>query len=376
MSAHNTTKSITPEWQLLRLITLGLVKDDEQSEFEQLVCRSDLRWGEILEQSIRHKLIELLAYELEKAELWDALPGVLGEHLRETLRISRHRIKIYRQAAVEIAATLREWGVRVACTKGIVLEQILYDGKGQRPLGDIDFMISPEDGKTVTAALNHLGYEHGYLDQSTGKIKSFTRRGLIGYSLNPDHLPAFVKNVDDPVLTHVHADFACSLTWTQCQYQIPMSEVLADIEFIDVPGGVIPALNPHYQFIFTILHLLREAWVLTWVDLGQDVNLVKFADVIRFWQRFNDGFATAEFRRLLRDLQIEEAVAWVLVHTDRTFGMNIAEKLQLEGKVSEDFLASGSPRGGQQVRWRGTMSDRLQSKNRRDLLVQSREFEN
>jgi hypothetical protein len=376
VSAHVTIESPNPEWRLLKLVTSGLVTGEQQSEFEQLLRGSNLRWGEILEQSIRHKVIELLGYEIDRAELWDAVPGMIGEHFRATLRMNRYRIAVYRRAALEIIAVLKEPGVRVACTKGIVLEQTLYDGKGQRPIGDIDFMINPEDGKTVTAVMHDLGFEHGYLDQSTGKIKSFTRRDLIGYSLNPDHLAPFFKNLDDPLLMHVHADFACSLTWTQCRYQIPVSEALADLKSVAVPGGVLPCLNLHYQFIFTLLHLLREAWVLNWVDLGQDVNLIKFADVIRFWQRFQDQLATEEFHRLLCELKIEEPVAWVLVHLDRTFGMNVIEMLQLEGKVSEDFLASGSPRGGQQVRWRGTMSDRLQSKNRRELLVQSRELEN
>jgi len=377
VASHSAAaKRVTPEWRLLELTTLGLTAEDQTKEFERLVRGDKLNWGDILDQAIRHKVISLLAHQIGETGLWDAVPSKLGEHLRETLRVCRYRVKVYREAAVVIAATLREHGVRVACTKGIVLEQTVYDGKGQRFFGDIDFMICPEDGEKVTDALHRLGYVNGYLDQTSGKIQSFTRRDLIAYRLNPDHLPAFVKTLDDVVMPHVHVDFACSLTWTQCKYQAPVSEALADVPLIEVPGTngrTIPSLNLHYLFIFTVLHLFREAWVLNWIDLGQDVNLIKFGDVIRLWTRFREQLATNEFRRLLQRVQLEEPIAWVLVHADRTFGVGMAKALDLDKKVTEDFLASGSPRGGQQIRWHGTMLDRLQARDRRNLLTRTAE---
>jgi hypothetical protein len=360
------------EWRILELAALGLSDDNERAEFESLADRHDLHWGEVLDQAIRHKLLHLLGYHITEETHCTSVPPMLSEHMRETLRVSRQRVSLFRQAAADIAATLHDRGARVACTKGIVLESTLYGGRGARPLGDMDFMVSADDGRTVTAVMSEMGFLNGYLDRATGTIESFTRQDLIGYHLNPDHLPPFIKNLNDPVTPHVHVDFACSFTWTNCPYQVPLSEGLKEIAQVELPatsGRTIPALNTQYLFIFTVLHLFREAYVSKWIDLSQDVNLMKFGDVIRSWRKWRNELDTDAFRLLLRVLQIEQPMGWVLVHADRTFDTTMASALGLHRQVSEEFLSSGGSRAGRQIRWRGTMLERLQTKNRKDLLV-------
>jgi hypothetical protein len=240
---------------------------------------------------------------------------------------------------------------------------------------DIDFMIKPQDGEAVTSIMKGMGYKLGYHDWRTGDIHSFTRPELISYRLNPDHLPGFVRTTDDPVVSHIHVDFACSFTWTQCEYQVAVSEALSEISYQSVPGltdRVIPVLKAHYQFIFTVLHLFREAWKDKWLDLEQDVNLIKFVDVLRLWQSGQYTLNTDDFRKVLEYWQIVEPVAWVLVHLDRTFGTSVAEVLGIDKRVSQDFLNSaGAPEGRNTRRWRGTMRDRLQARSRRELFAET-----
>jgi hypothetical protein len=359
------------EWRILELAALGPESDDERTEFAALSSRPDLHWGEVLDQAIRHKLLHLLSYYVTEGANCTFVPPMLSEHMRETLRVSRQRVSLFRQAAVKIAATLHDRGVRVAGTKGIVLESTLYGGRGARPLGDMDFMVSAENGAAVTAVMGEMGFVNGYLDRATGKIESFSRRDLIGYRLNPDHLPPFIQKLDDPVTPHLHVDFACSFTWTHCPYEVPLSEGLKELTSVELPGAgqTLPALNPQYLFIFTVLHLFREAYVSMWIDLSQDVNLMKFGDVIRSWRKWRSELDTNAFRQLLRELQIEEPMGWVLVHTDRTFGTTMATALGLDRQMSEEFLSSSGAHGGHPVRWRGTMLERLQTRNRKALLV-------
>jgi hypothetical protein len=360
------------EWRLLELVSLGLDGEDDVVEFEKIIGDARLNWGEVLDQAVRHKVIHLLARTVATRNAGGTLPRFLGQHLAELLRVNRHRLRLYRQEALDVTQALTRGGVRVACTKGIALESTVYDASGERYMVDIDFMLRPEDGERATSVMKELGYDLGYPDHRTGRIHTFTRRELIAYRLNPDHLPPFVRVLDDAIVPHLSADFACSLTWTRCEHQVSMDEVLADVVHQPLPGltgRTLPVLTPAYQFIFTILHLFREAWKDEWLDLEQDVNLSKFADVLRLWRAYREPLAAPEFRSLLERSGIVDPVAWVLVHLDRTFGTSVAKTLGIDTRVSEAFLHSAGAPGGRGRRlWRGTMRDRLQTRRRRDLF--------
>ena len=97
------------------------------------------------------------------------------------------------------------------------------------------------------------------------------------------------------------------------------------------------------------------------------MNLRKFADVMRLWQRHRAELQGGELRQLLEDYDLMLPVLWVLEHLDRSFGAGfetgfetgIVASLGLSGRVTEDWLAStGSARGGVQF-WSGTMRERL-----------------
>lgn len=374
MSAASSRAIGSSEWRVLELLALGISSESDAAEFDALIALPGLGWGEVLDNAIRHKVLHLLADQLTQPGRSGIAHAMICEHLRETLRVSQRRAVIYRDTAYEIASRLEKRGIPVACTKGIVLESSLYGGNGSRFLGDIDFMIDARHGEEVTETLATMGFRNGYLDRASGKINSLTRRDLIAYRLNPDHLPPFIREFEDPVVPHIHVDFACSFTWTSSPYQLPVVRGLANLATLKLPGPegrTVPALNTAFLFIFTVLHLFREAYVSTWLDLGQDVNLMKFGDVVRSWRKWRSELATDAFRQLLEELAIDQPVGWVLVHTDRTFGLDIARTLGLENSVSEEFLKSGASRSGQEIRWRGTMLDRLQAANRRELLVQN-----
>jgi Uncharacterised nucleotidyltransferase len=364
---------VHPEWRLLELVTLDLASDGDRTEFEEIIGNSHLNWGEVLDQALRHKVLHLLTDTVAARNCWASLPRFLSEHLRDLLRINRHRLRLYREAAADVTEALARRGLRVACTKGIALESTVYKGSGARYMVDIDFMIRPEDGEAATAVMQDLGYVPGYYDWRSGGIHTFTRRELIAYRLNPDHLPPFIRVIDDAIVPHLDADLACSLTWTQCEHQIDMADALSEVIHQPLPGladRMIPVLTPHYHFIFTILHLFREAWKDEWLDLEQDVNLIKFADVVRLWRAHQETLMAPDFRTLLEHWGIVEPVGWVLVHLDRTFGTDLATRLGIDTRIGQEFLNSaGAPGGRARRMWRGSMRDRLQARRRRNLFA-------
>ena len=61
----------------------------------------------------------------------------------------------------------------------------------------------------------------------------------------------------------------------------------------------LPCFRPTYQFLFTVLHLFREAWLQKFVDFGSDVGLMKFGDVIRLVDRDRDELTDGELLRIM-----------------------------------------------------------------------------
>ena len=109
------------------------------------------------------------------------------------------------------------------------------------------------------------------------------------------------------------------------------------------------------------------------MSVGKDVNLSKFADVIRLWRVHGESMRRAGLTNRLEEFGLIEPVVWVLEHLDRTFGSSIVREINLQGRVSEEYLASARASGGRLHQWKGTMRERLQCKDRHKLFADARE---
>jgi hypothetical protein len=131
-----------------------------------------------------------------------------------------------------------------------------------------------------------------------------------------------------------------------------------------MPGVGLPCFRPIYQFLFTVLHLFREAWLQKFVDFGTDVGLMKFGDVIRLIDQNRNELTDGELLRITQSHRVTDAVAWVLRHLDETFQTRTLELLAVEKHGDEELLAS-QMQSSAYVRASGqSMRERLQSKTR------------
>jgi hypothetical protein len=196
------------------------------------------------------------------------------------------------------------------------------------------------------------------------------RREEISSRLNPDHLPKLAREIDQPGTRLINIDVANSLTWTKSPFDVPVEEALEDPVEQPVPGmpGVsLPCFRPMYQFLFTVLHLFREAWLQKFVDFGNDVSLMKFGDVIRLIDRDRNELTDGELLRIMEAHGVTDAVAWVLGHLDKTFHTHTLELLALEKHGDEELLAAQMRSSGYVGAWGQSMRERLQSKTRATL---------
>jgi hypothetical protein len=357
------------EWDLLELLCRGVRTGEEEAEVRRLV-KSGPHWGTVLEHALRHRMLSMLAFELDRLGVLDATPLRVSEHLLSVLAHNRYRRQIWYAELGRVTGALAAVEVPTTVRKGGAYESSIYGGNGSRWLGDIDLLVSPADAETAARTLADLGYESGLYDFGTDRVRPFDRAELIRYRLSPDHLPTSSLRTGDPLVPVLEVDCAMSLTWSRGPYHVPVQDVLASREafVVDGPPPVV-ALRaaPVFQFLDTVLHLFREAWFEWWLDKEQDVDLMKFGDVLRLYRAYEDEFANDRLQNLITSYGVVEPVAWVLEHLDRTFGTGSVARLGLEGHTTEAFLASAAATGPETAVWNADMRARLHSTNRRGL---------
>jgi len=354
-------QSLGPEWTILELLARGIVDDAERQTVRDLLLSQTLDWGELLEQALRHKMLPMLAHHIISEGLRFDVPMSIYLHLESALEWNRSQIDVFRRETVRVAQGLAGHGIHFVVTKGMTFESTLYGSLGTRHMNDIDFMIAPPDREAVMSGMQELGFRPFF-----GWAKD-ARREEISSRLNRDHLPKLAREIDQPGTRIINIDIANSLTWTKSPFDVPVEEALANpVEqpVPNMPGVSIPCFRPVYQFLFTVLHLFREAWLQKFVDFGTDVGLMKFGDVIRLIDRDRYELTDGELLRIMQTRRVTDAVAWVLRHMDETFQTRTQELLALEKYGDEKLLASQMQSSAYVGAWGQSMRERLQSKAR------------
>lgn len=362
-----------PEWAILELICLDKVVPDFEKEIIRVIDKNIIDWGELLDQAIRHKLLPTLAYHIIKLFYTSSspfpkppIPNLIGWHLYTALNGNRLRINIDKREIIEIINEFNKNKIPICATKGITLVESVHYGDGRRNVStDIDFLINPKHMIEASKIMASLGYTSGYFDMSKNDIMPHSRQDQILYKMNPDHLLPFVRLTNDIMWKYTEVDFSNSFTWHDSTFSIPIEDAFEQLEFMNLEGYTtkIPKLSSQFEFIFVCLHLYREAWFKRNIELEQDVNLMKFFDVIQLFHQNQSEINNVQFKKLLKKYKIENQILWVLEHTDTVFGTSIVESLNLGIILEEEFLYSAFISGNVSRKWKGTMKDRLHNKN-------------
>lgn len=354
-------QSLGPEWTVLELLARGIADGSEGQMARDLLMADHLDWGELLEQALRHKMLPTLAHHVISSGLRFDVPTSIYIHLESALEWNRYQMEVFRRETVRVAHGLAGRGIQFVVTKGMTFESTLYDGLGTRHMNDIDFMIAPRDREAVMSVMQGLGFRPFF------EWAKDPRREEISSRLNRDHLPKLMRTIDQPGTRIINIDVANSLTWTKSPFDVPVEEAIENPVELPVPGlpGLsVPCFRPIYQFLFTVLHLFREAWLQKFVDFGSDVSLMKFGDVIRLIDRNRNELADGELLRVMEAHNVTHPVAWVLRRMNETFNTRTLELLALEKYGDEELLASQMQSSAYVGTWGQSMRERLRSKAR------------
>jgi hypothetical protein len=122
----------------------------------------ELFWAGVLDLAVRHRLGEFL-YVRRAATLradWPAAARATTRrwYVENSLRNTRFHAELTR-----VATALREDGLAPVLLKGGALLLTVYDDPGERPFGDLDLLVRPDELEAAAAVMRRLGYR---LDQA------------------------------------------------------------------------------------------------------------------------------------------------------------------------------------------------------------------
>ncbi|MFF5563242.1 nucleotidyltransferase family protein [Streptomyces sp. NPDC012623] len=348
-------------WSFVELLATHQGLDTPPDERAELIKRPDFDHGRLVEQAMRHGLLAALAAFLNRHGLRRDLPARLRAPVMSALRYNEYHAHFLTTEAARLAATLADAGVTLAFTKGVVLQNSLYDVPGIRNFNDIDLMIAPADRESVRAALLDAGFTASTdFDPGTKALRPLARSDELMYRLSPDHWPHFHRLTGDLCVPDVAVDVANSLTWHGSEWQVPMDAVMDGVVPTAVTDEVtVPTLSPVHTFLFLCLHVFREGWTVR-TARRKDVSLAQFVDILRHWTQqppeIRAAVATAVGAYGLAD-----PIAWVGAHTDTLFGSRIVEELELAAHAGPEWLASAGGGPGRRLVWSGDIRERLRT---------------
>ncbi len=355
------------EWIILEKITKG---DAEDTQLIKDLFSYEINWGELMEQAMSHKIFPMLAYFVIENDCFDKVPPFVNQYFRIFLDVNMEKVKKIKEAAIEITKELTKLNIPFVATKGVILDNELYGNVGCRFMSDADFIVEVKNKNIVMETLKSLGYKIGTVNWKNNGIKELSREEYLIYLNTPDKLPEFVKETDNNIIKYVSIGFVCSLTWNKCEYSVDINDALKNIRLIDIGlnNEKIPALGITYHYIYIILHLYKHAWLEFLSRWNNDVNLVKFGDVYRYYKKYKE-IIDKELPEIIKKQNIENPVIWTLQHTDEIFGSNIVENLNYENFINDEYLHSAGDKKGNIRIWKGNMRERLKSKNRKKLFI-------
>ena len=348
-------------WKLLELAS---IHDVFPVDLDVDSILPEVDWSFLMAAAMRHRLLPRVADFLLRSELMPFPPREYRRALVLALHDNRYRCAEATKEADRVVRALADRGVTVACTKGVGFQVSLYGGLGGRYFDDIDLMIHPEDKDQVAETVLGLGFQANLdHDFQADTLVSLPRQDVAMFRFYPDHLPHFLRPLTGYGFPYHTVDVCFNITWYGAGWQIPMSDVLADLAHVDVPGHdetiTLPVLTAPYDFIFTATHLFREAWYER-VIARKNIRLGLFADMWRQWHRLTPA-DVQDLATLVDKHAIAPPIAWVCHHVDQIFGSELVAGLGLDAYCDEAWLHSAGAMDGSCLKWTGSMRDRVRS---------------
>jgi hypothetical protein len=166
-----------------------------------------------------------------------------------------------------IDSQARREHVPLVALKGAALHAGEFYAAGERPMGDIDLLVRPEDSTAIARALEFCGYEAAFVSRRHQVFQPRVRKISTGGRLG--------EHVDDPIKIEVH---------TRIAERLPVKTV--DITQFLLPSVVHAGLNAYPSAASLMMHLLLHA---AGNMRARALRLIQLHDIALLAARFGPG---------------------------------------------------------------------------------------
>jgi len=221
---------------------------------------SEIEWAIARSVAAMHGITVLLANRLR----WRGPPSWQA-FLAQQRQQSRLRDALIGDLLERIDSAAREAGLGCVALKGSALRALDAYAAGERPMGDVDLLVTPADAQIAAAVMRRLDYEQSLVvaRHAIYAPRSRSKPGGLG------------ERAANPLMIEVHTRIAEAL---------PVDKV--DLTARLAPASPRPGVNPYPTLAALLLHLLLHAAGNIKVHALRQIQL---HDVALLAERLEDG---------------------------------------------------------------------------------------
>ncbi|MBU4311144.1 MAG: nucleotidyltransferase family protein [Candidatus Omnitrophica bacterium] len=221
-----------------KLILLCAKKDPGDADLSKIrqIVNKQLDWGFLWEQSLYHGASSFLYHHLKKQGLEDKAPADYLEKFRGFYIWVNFKNQALWEEFCNIEKALLQKNIKAVPIKGIALNQVLYEGKNIRPIGDIDILIQKSELPDAERVLLSSGY-----------IKSTAGYSIDYYKKYHCHIPFRKRHL-------------CEVHWAIAlprPHKIDLPDIWKNTREYNVKETKLTILSPEDNLFTLALHLNR-----------------------------------------------------------------------------------------------------------------------
>ncbi len=327
------------------LVTLTLEKppEDMLEKTASIIGDNSFNWDAFLAVCFKQKVAGLVFDSVNRLGLEDLVSHRTYNILRHFYFGNASRNEVILSWVDRICMAGHDEGIDLRPLKGAILIPCCYRKNGVRCLNDIDFFVAKENRGKVEKLMKSLGFRQGHFSRSRREIKPFSKEENLLWKMKMFNLPPFRRLVDSEHIDVVNVDFAYGISYFE---NSSIDEEMIS-RFSNIEG--IRTLEEVDFFIHLCCHLHKEATNEAWVSLSQDVNLIKFCDVHRFFYSNILGVNEREVVIRARELGVAMPVYFAIKHcadiySDKNLRL-VSDRLQPsdEGELNSMYRQGNMP---------------------------------
>jgi len=296
-------------------------QQDFQREYITTAFKQRLHLPYVLGQLLFHRVGGIAYHVLAECGLLSGLNREFRNPLKMVCEASRAKTKSFLQAENELALLFAQADFPHAFLKGALLSRVYP--LGLRTSNDFDVLIHQQDTQKITDLLTESGFTQGFLRNDV--FTPATRSDILYARMNKGETVPFVKRIGLPHMPWLEVDVNFSLDFKAEQNNDAVQKILERAEnTIVTESGALPTLSKVDFLIHLCAHLYKEATTYHWVNVGRDLSLYKFCDILLFIDLyFSESYEDLanELAEAIETLSQQKPCAYTFYYARELFGL-------------------------------------------------------